>query len=166
MYSLSKRRFREILFRETFKFRDVAIPLAIGILCFLVNFSVLRFLFSNFPWIIGLFFGRGSWWIYQPLSVKVVYVIGVAPIVEEVIHRRLVLQFFLNRDMVFTGLIISSLTFGLHHILFGWGILKAVDVFFIGMVFGAVYLRYRLFGSWLTHFSNNLMSVIFTLLRV
>lgn len=31
------------------KFRDVAVPLAVGSLCYLVNFSVLRYLFSDFP---------------------------------------------------------------------------------------------------------------------
>lgn len=123
------------------KLRSLAASLITGVLCFLVNFSVLRYFFSNFPWITGLFFGKGSWWIYQPLGVKVVYVIGVAPIAEELIHRRLILQFFLNKGKVFIGLIVSSLTFGLHHILFGWGILKAADMFFVGLVFGAVYLK-------------------------
>lgn len=97
---------------------------------------------------------------------KILYVIGVAPVVEEIIHRRLILQFFLSRGMAFIGLIVSSLTFGLHHLLFGKGFLKAVDMLFVGILFGAVYLRYRLLGSWHTHFSNNVMSIIFTFLGI
>ncbi len=143
---------------------NVVIPLVIGIVCFVVNFSVLNFLFSSFPWTINLFLGRGSWWIYQPLSVKIVYVVGVAPIVEELIHRRLVLQFFLNKNMIATGLLVSGVTFGAHHVLFGWGILKAVDMFFVGTVFGLVYLKYRLLGSWIAHLSNNTASIVTALL--
>lgn len=95
---------------------------------------------------------------------KVLYVVGVAPLLEEIIHRRIVLQFFLSKNLMFAGLVVSSLTFGFHHVIFGWGWLKAVDMFFVGLVFGVVYIKYKLFGSWLSHFSNNLMSILFTIL--
>lgn len=32
-------------------------PLMIGVLIFLVNFSILTYVFSAFPWIVSLFFG-------------------------------------------------------------------------------------------------------------
>ncbi len=146
------------------KVRSLAVPLVVGVACFIVNFSVLNLLFSSFPWTISLFFGRGSWWLYQPFSIKIIYVVGVAPIIEELIHRRLVLQFFLNRNMIVIGLLVSGVTFGAHHVLFGWGILKAVDMFFVGTVFGLVYLKYRLLGSWIAHFSNNAASIAAALL--
>lgn len=142
----------------------VFIPLMVGVLTFLVNFSILTYLFSAFPWIVSLFFGKGSWWVYQPFNVKVFYVVGIAPVVEEIIHRRIVLQFFLSRDLLIFGLVVSSLTFGVHHVIFGWGWLKAVDMFFVGLVFGIIYTKYKLLGSWLSHFSNNLMSILFTIL--
>ncbi len=42
----------------------VFIPLMVGVLTFLVNFSILTYIFSAFPWIVSLFFGKGSWWVY------------------------------------------------------------------------------------------------------
>jgi len=141
----------------------MVIPVVVGVACFWINFAVLSYLFANFEWTIRAVFGRGSWWVYQPLAVKAIYVAGIAPIIEELIHRRLILQAFINKSLPRLGLVVSSATFGVYHMVFGWGWLKAVDMFFVGIVFGLVYLKYKLTGSWLCHLSNNLMSVLMML---
>ncbi|WP_048085652.1 CPBP family intramembrane glutamic endopeptidase [Archaeoglobus veneficus] len=143
--------------------RSVLFIITAGIFCYLVNYTFLNFMITNYSWAWGAIFGKGSWWLNQPLYVRIPYVLLVAPIYEELIHRRLVMHFFVARGETELGLLISSATFALHHFIFGWGWLKAIDMFFVGLVFGAVYAEYRLAGSWLCHTANNGMAAVFML---
>ncbi len=114
--------------------KNIVVPVVVGVVCFWINFTILSYLFANFEWTINAVFGKGSWWIYQPIAVKAIYMAGIAPIVEELIHRRLILQAFINKNLPILGLIVSNITFGIHHILFGWGWLKAVEsAWFLGL---------------------------------
>ena len=141
--------------------RDVLLVTTVGVICYVVNYNFLQFMLTNYSWTVEAIFGRGSWWLNQPIHVKVPYVLIIAPLYEELIHRRIIMQFFLARNETELGLLVSSLTFALHHYIFGWGWFKAVDMFFVGLVFGAVYIEYRFTGSWLCHTANNAMAVAF-----
>ncbi|RLI89621.1 MAG: hypothetical protein DRO98_00605 [Archaeoglobales archaeon] len=141
--------------------RSILLVTTVGVVCYIVNYSFLSFMLTNYPWVAKAFFGKGSWWLDQPIYVKVPYVLVIAPLYEELIHRRIVMQFFVTRGETELGMLISSITFALHHYLFGWGWFKAVDMFFVGLVFGAIYIEYRFTGSWLCHTANNAMAAAF-----
>ncbi len=143
--------------------RDFLLVVTAGVICYVINCTLLTFMLTNYSWADEAIFGRGSWWLSQPVYTKVFYVLVVAPFYEELIHRRIVMQLFVTRNETELGLLISSITFALHHYLFGWGWLKAVDMFFIGLVFGTVYAEYGFKGSWLCHVANNGMAVAFIL---
>jgi len=143
--------------------RSILLVITVGIICYLVNYAFLIFILTSYSWADEAISGRGSWWLSQPLYTKVLYVFIIAPFYEELIHRRIVMQFFLSRNENELGLLIASLTFALHHYLLGWGWLKAIDMFFVGLVFGIVYIEYRFKGSWLCHMANNGMAVAFML---
>jgi membrane protease YdiL (CAAX protease family) len=86
--------------------------------------------------------------------------VGVfAPFFEELVFRRIILAWFISRKKFTLGLAISSILFGLYHMAFGWGILKAVDMTLVGATFGLSYRRYQFRGSLLTHYANNIMSL-------
>ena len=130
-----------------------------GIILFLINTTTLTYIFKIYPELIDAVFGNGSWWIDQSLQIKIIYVGLLSPILEEIIFRGLILNWFLKRNMEKTGIIISSAIFALYHPLFGWGLMKAVIMFPVGIIFALIYTRYGLKGSISTHLGNNLSYV-------
>ena len=130
----------------------------VGIALFYINSNLLGLIFRLFPETLALTFGWGPWWLAQPMYVKIVYVGIAAPFIEELIFRLGIYGFLLKRKLP-GGLIISSLLFGLYHMVSGWGILKAVNMFFVGLVFGAVFKRYKFKGALISHITNNALAV-------
>ena len=111
--------------------KTLIIPAVVGGVLYLVNSNFLHFLFNFYPPSLELTIGRGSWWITQPAHVKIIYVGFIAPFFEELGFRKLLLGGFVKRKLFVPGLILSSIVFGFWHMVFGWGILKAVDMFFV-----------------------------------
>lgn len=116
-------------------------------------------MFSAFPSSYALVFGKGSWWLGASVLVKIVYVGVVSPVVEEVIFRKGILGYFVKRKQNLFGLLFSTVIFGLYHMLFGWGPLKAVLMIVPGLVFGVLYLKYGFKGCLAGHLSNNMLAV-------
>ncbi|MFH1472614.1 MAG: CPBP family intramembrane glutamic endopeptidase [Nanoarchaeota archaeon] len=141
-------------------------PILIGFSLYLINYHLLKLIFYLYPATIALTVGKGSWWLSQSPLVKILYVGIFAPFFEEVIFRRGLLNWFILNERFRLGLFISSTLFGFWHILFGWGILKAIDMMLIGIVFGLVYKKYQFKGSLLSHYSNNFLSLTFMLILV
>ncbi len=149
---------------KKFNYKTLIIPLTVGALLYLINSNFLRFLFTVYPPSLELTFGRGSWWLTQPAHIKIIYVGFIAPFIEELGFRKLLLDRFIKKKHVIMGLIISSVAFGFWHMIAGWGILKAVDMFFVGIVFGLIYYRYGFKGSLISHFINNWIALYFMLM--
>ncbi|MCK4550916.1 MAG: CPBP family intramembrane metalloprotease [Candidatus Aenigmarchaeota archaeon] len=141
-------------------------PVLIGLSIYLINYSVLKSVFYLYPTTIPLTMGKGSWWLSQTALVKILYAGLFAPFFEELIFRRGILNWFILNKQFILGLFVSSALFGFWHMLSGWGILKAVDMMLIGIVFGLVYNKYQFKGSLLAHYSNNFLSLVFMLLLV
>ena len=141
-------------------------PLLIGVVLYLANYNFLKYMFYLYPATIPLTMGDGSWWLSQSVAIKILYVGLLAPFLEELIFRRGILNWFVKRKQFILGLIVSSILFGFWHMLSGWGILKAIDMMLVGIVFGLVYRKYQFKGSLLAHYANNFMSLIFMLVLV
>ena len=139
----------------------VVVPVATGVLLFLANWTLLGIIFYLDSRSIELTYGRGSWWVKESFLVKAVYVGLIAPFLEELIFRRLLLDYFMEKKHAKIGLLVSSACFGLWHLLFGWGPLKAADMTLVGLVFGIMYTKFKFRGSLLAHYANNLASVFF-----
>ncbi len=139
------------------------VPLAIGVATFAANYLLLSVLFAAFPELVEHTFPAQPWWIsLNPLLLNL-YVGIAAPVFEEAVFRAFLLERLRRRINKSAALLVSSAAFGAYHLLFGWGWFKAVDMTFVGMVFGAVYLRYRLAGSIASHIANNAASILATL---
>ncbi len=137
-------------------------PLVIGIATFAANYLLLSALFTAFPGLVAHTFPAKPWWAgLNPLLLNL-YVGIAAPVFEEAIFRAVILE-RLRRFGDGAALIASSMAFGAYHLLFGWGWFKAVDMALVGIVFGIVYLRYRLSGSIACHIANNAASILATL---
>lgn len=135
-------------------------PFAVGILTFLVNFTILSILYQALPWTYYATFPEGGvWWLERGWWFRICYAGLFAPILEEAIFRAGVMGFFQRREMAVPGLVISSFAFGLYHMFFGWGWLKAVDMTVVGMVFGWSFLRYGFRGAAACHLGNNWASL-------
>ncbi|MCK4555718.1 MAG: CPBP family intramembrane metalloprotease [Candidatus Aenigmarchaeota archaeon] len=141
-------------------------PLLIGAVLYLANYNFLKYMFYLYPATIPLTMGDGSWWLSQSALIKILYVGILAPFLEELIFRRGILNWFAERKQFILGLIVSSILFGFWHMVSGWGILKAIDMMLIGIVFGLAYKKYGFKGSLLAHYSNNFMSLIFMLVLI
>jgi|GEM_PF-1063592 len=141
------------------KWKILLIPVLIGVLLYIANSTLLKIVFTLWPATITLTFGRGSWWLDEGWFVKAVYVGLIAPLIEELFFRRIILQHFIFRRQATLGLIVSSLTFGLYHMAFGWGVGKTVDMIIVGLVFGLLYMKYGFRGSLLAHYANNACAV-------
>ena len=139
---------------------SIIIPALIGIALYYINVGFITWMFEAFPDTIALVFGKGSWWLDAPLHIKAVYVGLIGPVIEEFVFRRLLLGYFVKKGDARTGLIISSLVFALYHLLFGWGILKAVIMIVPGIIFGMMYIKYGFRGCLSCHLSNNILAVI------
>ncbi len=146
--------------------RDFAIPIAVGFVLFFVNSAALTAIFNLFPWAEKALTGEGSWWMRMPVIFQAFYVFAVAPVLEEILHRQIILNLTMKKLGTIPAILISSATFGIHHCLTGWGWLKAVDMFFVGLVFGLIYIRYGLKGSWMCHTANNSIAALGILLRL
>ncbi|MCK5040053.1 MAG: CPBP family intramembrane metalloprotease [Candidatus Aenigmarchaeota archaeon] len=149
---------------KRFDYKTPFILITIGIVLYLINSNFLKFLFEAYPRSLELTFGRGGWWLTEPAYVKIIYVGFIAPFFEELVFRKLMLGRFIKKEQFVFGLVLSSVVFGLWHMVIGWGILKAVDMFVVGVVFGLVYRKYGFGGSLLSHFANNWVALGFMLL--
>jgi|Deesub1362B_J571_1020462.scaffolds.fasta_scaffold07515_2 hypothetical protein len=139
------------------------VPFAVGVGTFMANYLLLSALFSAFPELIEHTFPAEPWWTsLNPLLLNL-YVGIAAPVMEEIIFRGFLLERLRRRINQSAALLASSAAFGAYHLLFGWGWFKAVDMTLVGMIFGAVYLRYRLAGSIASHIANNAASILATL---
>ncbi len=141
-------------------------PVFIGLSLYLINYHLLKLIFYLYPAAIPLTIGKGTWWLSASPTVKILYVGIFAPFFEELIFRRCILNQFISNKQFILGLLISSILFGFWHMLSGWGILKAIDMMLVGIVFGLVYNKYKFKGSLLSHYSNNFLSLIFMLVLV
>ena len=139
-------------------------PIAIGVATFAVNYLLLSALFAAFPELVAHTFPAKPWWTgLSPLLLNL-YVGIAAPVFEEVVFRAALLGGLRKRLGKGKALLASSIAFGAYHLLFGWGWFKALDMTLVGVVFGVVYLRYRLAGSIACHIANNAASIVAALL--
>ena len=139
--------------------KSILVPALIGIALYFLNVGFISWMFEAFPHTVALVFGKGSWWLDAPDIVKVIYVGLLGPVIEEVVFRKLLLGYFVKRGDARIGLLVSSVVFGAYHLLFGWGLLKAVIMLVPGIVFGVMYLRYGFRGCLSCHLSNNVLAV-------
>ncbi len=140
--------------------KNIFVPVVVGIVLYFVNVSFITWMFRVFPDTVALVFGSGSWWLDAGVYVKVVYVGLIGPVIEEVVFRKLLLGYFVKRGDARTGLLVSTVVFAGYHLLFGWGILKAVIMIVPGIVFGVMFLRYGFRGCLSCHLSNNVLAVV------
>lgn len=138
------------------------LPIAVGIITFLVNSTIIGYLFQTFPWLMDATFPEGGvWWLDKGWPIKILYVGLLAPVFEEIIFRGGIFGWFKEKNRVSSGLLVSSIAFGLYHMAFGWGWPKAVDMTVVGFIFGWVYLKHGLKGATACHMANNFTSLIF-----
>lgn len=92
---------------------------------------------------------------------NVLLTVIIAPIVEEIFFRGMVLRGLLNRYSDRIAIILSALVFGLVHM----SLVQILPGFMIGLMLGYVYVRTRrsLSTVILIHLFNNLISYIFIL---
>ncbi len=138
--------------------KSIFVPALVGIVLYFVNVSFITWMFRVFPDTVALVFGSGSWWLDAEAYVKVVYVGIVGPVIEEVVFRKLLLGYFVKRGDARIGLLVSTVVFAGYHLLFGWGILKAVIMIVPGIVFGVMFIRYGFRGCLSCHLSNNVLA--------
>lgn len=131
------------------KLKIILIGVAMFVLVYFFNLTV----FSKYPFLIPKI-----WWLSLPWPYLFLYLVVLAPVIEEVIHRRLIMEYFLKKKKTKVAYFVSSITFGLHHILSGWGLLKFFTIFASGFVYGYIYEKDKLKGSLLLHVTNNLCS--------
>jgi len=89
--------------------------------------------------------------------VRIVSIVIVAPIVEELLCRGIVLNRLLSWTHKWVAILVSSALFGLLH----FNLLQGLYAFVIGVAFSVVYLRYR--NLWIPiigHMAFNLISVV------
>ena len=103
------------------------------------------------------------------ISLILAFMVIIAPLIEELLFRVLALGIFMLRGYPKTGLILSSFAFALSHGIFAAVALSEITIailfFFIGLVFGSVFLRTG--NYWLcvvTHASYNFGVVVFATL--
>ena len=130
-----------------------------GAAIFIINTTIISCIFTAYPWTVTAVMGKGSWWLTQTILIKIIYVGLISPILEELVFRRYIYGWFLKKDMSNAGIVVSSALFSLYHILFGWGWMKAVIMFPIGIIFAIIYKKYRLKGAITAHLGNNISSV-------
>ncbi len=89
--------------------------------------------------------------------VQVLEVVVLAPICEEIIFRRLVINKMLSAYSMHTAVIVSAVLFALAH----GNITQGVFTFFMGILLGYLYLKTKsLLMCMIAHFINNLMAVV------
>lgn len=139
--------------------KEICISALVGILLYFLNVSFISWMFAAYPETQALVFGKGSWWLGAALLVKAAYVGIIGPVFEELVFRRGILGYFSLRGQKIFGLALSTMFFGGYHLLFGWGMLKAVLMIVPGLVFGVMFLKYGFRGCLTCHLANNLLAV-------
>ena len=87
----------------------------------------------------------------------------IAPIFEEVIFRGIILEQLSKKNNIIKSLLVSSLLFGIMH----FNIHQGVHAFFIGLIFGYIYIKTNsLILAMFLHFINNFINFIFSILDV
>lgn len=91
--------------------------------------------------------------VQRPIYTDIIYAICIAPILEEVVFRG-VLMTNLKKYGIKTAIIISSLFFGISH----YNIYMVIPAFFIGIVLACVAYKYSLKYSVLLHVLINIVA--------
>jgi len=91
--------------------------------------------------------------VQRPIYTDIIYAICIAPILEEVVFRG-VLMTNLKKYGIKTAIIISSLFFGISH----YNIYMVIPAFFIGIVLACVAYKYSLKYSVLLHVLMNIVA--------
>ena len=91
--------------------------------------------------------------VQRPIHTDIIYAICIAPILEEVVFRG-VLMTNLKKYGIKTAIIISSLFFGISH----YNIYMVIPAFFIGIVLACVAYKYSLKYSILLHVLMNIVA--------
>lgn len=96
------------------------------------------------------------------IIINCIKVVMIAPILEEIIYRKVIFMRLSKKTNINTGLILSSIIFGLSH---------AKDSMIFAVLFGAVlcilYLKYEnILMPIFLHFINNLMSTLLLLVSL
>lgn len=90
----------------------------------------------------------------------------LGPIFEELLFRRIILNYFIHKYLIF-GIFISSLLFTLIHVKFPFiNYTTFVNLFVFGVIASIIYLRKGLFYSILFHVSCNVIWVILNLFNI
>ena len=91
--------------------------------------------------------------VQRPIHTDIIYAICIAPVLEEVVFRG-VLMTNLKKYGIKTAIIISSLFFGISH----YNIYMVIPAFFIGIVLACVAYKYSLKYSVLLHVLMNIVA--------
>ena len=91
--------------------------------------------------------------VQRPIHTDIIYAICIAPILEEIVFRG-VLMTNLKKYGIKTAIIISSLFFGISH----YNIYMVIPAFFIGIVLACVAYKYSLKYSVLLHVLMNIVA--------
>ena len=91
--------------------------------------------------------------VQRPIYTDIIYAICIAPILEEIVFRG-VLMTYLKKYGIKTAIIISSLFFGISH----YNIYMVIPAFFIGIVLACVAYKYSLKYSILLHVLMNIVA--------
>ena len=93
--------------------------------------------------------------IHRPIYIEIIYAIFIAPILEEIIFRG-VLMANLKKYGIKTAIIVSSLFFGLSH----YNVYMIIPAFFIGIVLSYIVYKYSIKYSILIHLLINIVARI------
>ena len=93
--------------------------------------------------------------IHRPIYIEIIYAIFIAPILEEIIFRG-VLMTNLKKYGIKTAIIVSSLFFGLSH----YNVYMIIPAFFIGIVLSYIAYKYSIKYSILIHLLINTVARI------
>lgn len=83
----------------------------------------------------------------------------LAPIMEEIMFRGIILNNLLSKRNIWYSIIVSSLMFGLIHL----NLLQGTNAFILGIVLAIVFIKTRnIYACIIGHFLNNLMALMST----
>lgn len=92
----------------------------------------------------------------------VILVLIVAPIIEEVMFRGVLINMVLGQFSFWTKVVVSGFAFGLFHVIgTSFQLTALLEYSFMGMVLGYAFLKTnRLQSSMMLHFTNNFIAVV------
>ena len=102
--------------------------------------------------------------IYEPLYTDIIMTVFVAPVLEEIVFRGVIMN-NLKKYGIKTAIIVSSLFFGLSH----YNVYMIIPAFFTGIIFSYVAYKYSIKYSILIHFFINAItktSQVLAILRI